>query len=137
MAKLLSMEPTPYVLKDELEAPEEEKTIWHLRPLTWKERADVQDGMLITEVNMTGPKDKAATGKMTHLSGTQSRIAVEKGLVKIENLRDSKGDLVKFDSDTSPERKMQIFNSIPPIWAKELAEEILTMSGLRKEEEKN
>lgn len=137
MAKLISMDPVAYVLKDEREAPESEKTKWHIRPLTWLERAAVQDGMLVTEVTMLGPKDKANTGIMKHLGGTQSRVAVEKGLIKIENLRDLKGELVKFDETSTPEHKANIFNLIPPEWSKELAEQILRMSGILKDEEKN
>ena len=137
MAKLLSMEPIPYTLKIEREEPEAQRTIWLIRPLSWRERAEVQDGMLVTEINMLGPKDKAATGTMRHLSGTQSRVAVEKGLVKIENLRDSKGELVKFDKDSAPEHKGRVYDMIPPEWSKEIGEEILRISGLLKEEEKN
>lgn len=137
MAKMLSMENVRYVLKFEREIPAGDQTVFLIRPLKWKERADVQDGIIVTEINMTGPKNQAGKGMMRHLSGTQARIAVEKGLVGIENLRDDKGELVKYSEDSPTNAKEAVLNAMPPDWTKELAEAILKMSGLLKEDEKN
>jgi hypothetical protein len=136
MAKLLTMDSVQYVLKFERDS-NDDKTIWHLRPLKWKERAEVQDGMIVTEINMLGPKTQTTKGTMRHLSGTQAKMAVEKGLVKIEGLRSHDGQLIKYDHDMSQEHRDGILDRIPPEWTKEIAEEILKMSGLMKEEEKN
>lgn len=137
MGKILSMEAIPFVLAFERETPEGEKTVWHIRPLKWKERAEVQDGMVVTEINVTGPKNQANKGVMKHLGGTQARIAIEKGLVRVENLRDRSNQLVKFDDSLTPEAKERVLDMIPPEWTKEIADEILKLSGLMKEEEKN
>jgi len=137
MAKMLNMDAIKYVLKFERDAPEEEQTKFYIRALKWKERADVQDGIIVTEINMTGPKNQSGRGTMRHLSGTQARIAVEKGLVRAENLRAQDGSIVKYGEDTDAAKKETILDMMPPEWSKELAEEILKMSGLLKEEEKN
>ena len=137
MAKILSTESVKYVLKSDREAPEAERSIFHIRPLRWKERSEVQDGVLVTEINMSGPKNQVGKGIMRHLSGTTSRTAIEKGLVKIENLRDAEGNLVKYEEDSTATHKEKVLDSIPPDWTKELSDEILKMSGLSKEEEKN
>ena len=137
MAKTLSLEPTVYVLKSEREVSEEEQTKWYLRPLKWRERADIQDGMFVTEINMLGHKDKKRQGLMRHLSGTQARVAIEKGLVKVENLQDHEGNEAKFGIAMNPSQKEPVLDLLPPQITKEIAEEILRMSGLLEEEEKN
>lgn len=140
MAKInITSEPREYVLKEERNEPEESQTKWVIRPLGWKERADIQDGMIVTEIAMMGPKnnEEGQTGRMLHKKGTQSRLAIEKALVKIENLKDSKGDLLKFDETTNAKQKEKILDMLPPTWTTELSEEILVMSGLLKEDEKN
>lgn len=134
---MFSTEAIKYVLKFEREALEGEQTVFHIRPLKWKERAEIQDGMVVTEINMTGPKNQSGRGTMKHLSGTQAKLAIEKGLVRIENLRNHLGELVGYELDGDPTHKESILNAIPPEWTKEVAEEILKISGLMKEEEKN
>lgn len=137
MAKTLSLEPIEYVLEFEKEAPEEEKTKWFIRPLKWRERAEVQDGVIVTEINVMGPKTGGQQGLMRHLSGTQSRLAVEKGLEKVENLLGPNGEVIKYEKKMDPKYREQVLDSLDPSWTKEIGDKILKMSGLLKEEEKN
>jgi len=137
MAKALSLEPTVYVLEFERTVPSEDQTKWHIRPLKWKERAEIQDGMIVTEINMRGPKDGSQHGTMRHLSGTQAKLALEKGLLKIDNLIDDKGDVIKYVKSMPYTQREGILDRIPPEWVKEITDEILKMSGLQKDEEKN
>jgi hypothetical protein len=137
VAKSMSMVPVEYVLKIDRELPKEEQTKFHIRPLKWRERADVQDGMIVTEINVTGPKNAPSRGVMRHLSGTQARVAVEKGLIRIENLRGPTGEIMKYDESSDATWKETVLDSLNPEWTKEIAEEILIMSGLAKGEEKN
>lgn len=140
MAKInFTSEPREYILKCDQGEPAEAQTKWHIRPLNWKERAEIQDGMIVTEISMLGPKNQqdGNTGRMLHKKGTQSRLAIEKALVKIENLRDSKDELVKYDENTNAKNKEKILDLLPPEWTTEISEEILLMSGLLKEDEKN
>ena len=137
MAKTLSLDPIVYVLDFEKNEPEEEQTKWHIRPLKWRERAEVQDGVIVTEISMMGPKTGQQHGLMKHLSGTQSRLAIEKGLVKIENLKGPNDQIIKYEKGMDPKYREEVLDSIPPEWTKEIAEQILKMSGLVKDEEKN
>lgn len=137
MGKTLSLEPITYILKEERDALEADQTKWHVRPLTWKERAEVQDGIIVTEIKMTGPKNGQQSGLMKHLSGTQARIAVEKGLVKVENLLGPDGKEIKYEHNMDAKHRENVLDQIPPNWTSEISDVILRMSGLMKEEEKN
>lgn len=137
MAKLLNLEGIEYILKDDLALPKEEQTIWHIRPLKLKERAEVQDGAIVTELDFAGPKNGVGKGIMRHLSGTQQKLALTYGLVKIENLKDSEGKAVQFSPETKATEKEKVLDRIPPEWTKEITDKILLISGLTKEEEKN
>ena len=137
MAKTLSLDPVTYILESEIELPDDQQTKWIIRPLTWRERSAIQDGVIVTEVQQAGPKDKGGIGVMRHLTGTQFRSAVEKGLVEIQNLQGPDGSVLKFNSTTRPGEKEKILDSLPPDYTNEIAGKILEMSGLTKREEKN
>lgn len=138
MARTLSLEPRHYVLEFEREEPEESQTKWLIRPLKWKERTEIQDGMIVTEFNMVGPKTKAAQqGVMRHLTGTQNRLAVERGLLEIENLKGPDGNVLVYNQNVDAKHRESVLDSLPLEWTRELAEQILMLSGLGKEEEKN
>jgi len=137
MAKTLSLAPVAYVLKSERDLPADGQTRWNIRPLKWRERADVQDGVIVTEISMMGPKTGQRSGIMKHLSGTQARLALEKGLISVENLLGPDGSPVAYHQTLDPARKEEVLDSLDPEWTKEIAEEILRMSGLLKDEEKN
>lgn len=137
MAKTLSLEAQEYVLEFERNEPEESQTKWHIRPLKWRERAEVQDGVIVTEIAMSGPKDTQKHGLMKHLSGTQQRLAIEKGLVKVENLIGPNGEVIKYESTMDAKKREDVLDSIPPEWTQEIANVILKLSGLTKDEEKN
>lgn len=137
MAKAMSLKPVAYVLDFEKNAPKEEQTVFNIRPLTFSERAEVEDAGLATEMNMLGPKNQHSMQTIRHLSGTQNKMAVERGLVSIQNLKGDDGSLLKYEIETDPVHKTNVLNSLPPEWIVELSKRILVMSGLRKEEEKN
>ena len=138
MAKLLQTGPKDYVLKHERESSDSEKTIWKIRPLTFKEKCDIRDSVIRTEINMGGPKTKEnQTGVMAHLSGTQERKTIYAGLVAIENLKNEKDETLLYNQQVSQKQRDQILDLLPTEWTKEIADEILVMSGLTEEEEKN
>ena len=137
MAKALSLEPIEYVLEFERDEPEENQTKWVIRPLRWKERAEIQDGVIVTEINMNGPKNISQGGLMKHLGGTQARMAVEKGLESIINLQGPDGEIIKYEKSMNAKHREEVLDSLDPEWTRELAEKILKMSGLSKDEEKN
>lgn len=137
MSLLISTEPVKYVLKEQRDKPEGEQVIFHLRALKHRERAAIQDGAIVTEISMVGPKNQQTQGVMRHLSGTQMVKALDAGLVKIENLRGADGNLVKYEKESDSAHKESVLDTLDPTVTKELADEILKLSGFSKEEEKN
>lgn len=137
MAKLLNLEGVKYVLNEEKDLPAEEQTVFHIRPMKMKERAQVQDGSLVTEIEWAGPKNQGGKGVMRHLTGTQQRLALDLCLEKIENLKDSDGTIIIYNKEIRYAEREKVLDRIPPEWTKEVADRILILSGLTKEEEKN
>ena len=137
MAKLIVITEVPYVLKQDLELPESEQTSWHIRPLKFKEKAKIQDSSIVTHLGWAGAKGERKDAEMHHMTGTVAKMALEAGLVKIENLTDSNGNPVAFHQDQTPANREKVLDMIPPAWLKEIAEEILKISGMTEEEQKN
>ena len=136
MAKTLSLEPIKYILEGERESPKGDQTVFHIRPLRLRERSELQDKALVSEMKTTGPKTDNVS-VFRHLGGTQSRLALETGLIKIDNLLGPDGSTLKFDKNSTPKKREEILDSLHPDWVTEITGKILEISGMTKEEEKN
>lgn len=136
MAKLtISLSERAYILKEERDLPTEEQTIFYLRPLKYKEREDLSNNSITSLVNTSGPmNDRQAM--MRHNIGTQARMCIDKGLVRVENLKDHEGKDLAYTSDMPARARENVLDLMPPSMTQELADEIQKLSGLTKDDEK-
>jgi hypothetical protein len=128
-------EPVDYVLLADRELPQEERTVWKLRPLSAVERADIDDHM--------GSIDPE-TGTFVAHTGTMILKALVVGLVGVDNLLDEDGGVVEFSDYPKPKRTGKGISSVKTNWPfldlldadirRELAGEIMQGSFLTSDD---
>ena len=139
MAIALKLEPKQYILKCDLELAKEEQTIFHIRPLKFKERAEIQDALLETEIQALGPKTKDANrlSRQRIMLGKQMELTLMSGLESIENLKDPDGQVIDYNKKKPMNLKLAVLDLLKVEWCQEITQEILNMSGMAGDEEKN
>jgi len=139
MAIAIKLETRQYILKSDAEAAKEEQTIFFIRPLKFQERAEIQDALLETEIQALGPKTKDAArfSKQRIMLGKQMELALMAGLDRIENLKDPDGRAIDYTKSMPNKLKLAVLDLLRVEWCQELTQEILGMSGMTGDEEKN
>ena len=136
MAIALSLKERPYILKADKELPEVEQTVFFLRPLTMKESTDIQDSLMETKIQRLGPKSGNENTQRL-LLGQQMLKTLLGGIERIENFKDPEGQEIKYHRNMKYNDKVAVLDVLHPDWRSELLDEILGMSKLSGEEEKN
>lgn len=130
MARALALTEFDFILESDLEAPEEERTTWRLRPLTFAEHA------AIGRTELRQGKDETDTVVIHDNLGTAGK-AVQAGLVGWKNFKDAEGAQIEFTRDSKtgkiPDRLM---DEIKP-FVVELSDEIFKRSTLTRTQAKN
>lgn len=135
MAIALTLKSEEYILKDDLEEPKEEQTLFLIRPLTYGQRCTLQDGLLSTAA---ASKKNIGSEAMTSVkSGTWEMNTILYGLDKIENLKDPNGALIEYLPKMASDKKKDVLSRLKADWLSEIAERIRLISGIGEEEEKN
>ncbi len=109
-----------YSLKDE---PEEKFPVFVLKKLSGQEVNNIQDKLTITEPGST---------KMAFLSGTSTRLKIDKALVDWKNVFDKDGQPVPCTKDS----KEKLPSSVQS-FLEENINKVNKLAGYREEERKN
>lgn len=136
MAVAITRKPKEYILESDRELPKEAQTVFHLRPLSYAERCDLQDNLFGTEIQRLGPKNESE-GTTNVKAGTNEKLLLLYGISKIENLKDGGGELLVYNGTSKKNDKLTVLSMLEQDWCSELAKEIRSISGLSKEEAKN
>lgn len=125
--------PWSYVLQCDRALPEDQRTIWSLRPLTVSQYAKLQDSIAAVD-------REAGTVRVT--SGTQAVEALRLGLAGVERFFGWDGKPVLFASKFSKTLSMEIvtddfLNRLHPDWRDELARAITEHNQLSEDDRKN
>lgn len=126
----------PYVIKAERDLPQEQQTVFLLRPLP----ASV--GMALDNLH-----EASSSGQVTLRVGDQRVVTLRAGLVGWRNLNDAKGNPVEFSAlhgerpvmgivVKNPARP-EMVDLLPEVVAEELATAIRTFSSFTKDDAKN
>lgn len=137
MAMGLTLSERPYILKCDRDLPAEEQTTFHLRPLKFSERCEIQDQILATEISARGPKDGDQKSLARINTGRANYLMLIHCITKIANFKDAAGTLVEFNGKSTEAQKQAVFDILNGEWTTELADEIRRISGMSREEEKN
>lgn len=141
MARAPSMTPFDYVLEAERELPKNEQTIFHLRPLTWRELEQVERGAKMS-MDVSGGEAKKMDLETNRLKFCRSILNY--GLLGWENLLDEGGNEVHFEKASEKpaygrRREFlpdEMLDCIFP-WAEELADAVSSSSKVDRGTAKN
>lgn len=138
MAITLKLDTVEYVLKSDRKAAKEEKTLFHLRPLLFRERTAIQDSLIETETAILGPKNAKKNTSIQRIKlGEQMEKAILAGIEKIENLKDPAGKVIPYHRNMESKKRVAVLDVLRVEWCQELSQEILRISGMGADEEKN
>lgn len=138
MATTLKLDTVEYVLDEDRKATKKEQTIFFLHPLTFSERTTIQDNLIETEVQTLGPKNKKRNKTIQHIKlGEQMEKSLTWGIQKIDNLKDPDGKIISYHINMDDKKKLSVLDLFPLKWCSELSQEILRISGMGVDEEKN
>lgn len=115
-----------YVLREDRAESVESQTVFLLRSLT------VRDDELIANSKMVA----SGSGEFRLQPGTEDLMTLRLGLVGVENLRDSAGKVVHFDSDKAGRVTDAFLSRLKREWRSEIAEEIRNLNTLDLDEKK-
>lgn len=117
-----------YVLEDERDLPVEEQTVWLLRPLTYREREEIERGSM---VEFSGEHSVLLRGER-HV---YARKILDRGLEGWRNFRDADGKDVLF-MKVNKALSEETLDAIKP-YAIELSNAVTESSELRRAAAKN
>lgn len=130
MATALSNEPREYILEEERELPVEKQTVFIIKPISAREEARIADMAVYSGKTVTHE------GETLALSDTLNKQMYERllsGLVGWKNFKDDTGKDIPFNE---VDREMNL-DMISSLHRRELSYEILSMSIVTKDTEKN
>lgn len=116
-----------YILKRERSLPIEQQTIFHLKVLTARELAGIEDN--VSRIN-------TADGSMTVKTGSTILDTLKKGLRGWENFKDAQGNAVLYRENNGVPRDDN-FDRLLPADRRELANAITEQNRLTEEQIKN
>jgi hypothetical protein len=129
MARALALTEFDYVLKQDQEGPEEERTTWRLRPLTFREHA------LVARTELRRGKSDDETVMITDTLGSAGRT-IQAALIGWTNFRTADGVQIPYGRDADGKLPDATMDLLKP-FAMELEDVILEHSQLSKEQQKN
>lgn len=127
---LAELRTVPYVLEDNRDDPEADRTTFSLRSLRGTQRDRVEERALENAVIKTGGSGEAELRLSDYLASC--KLAAEFGLVGWENLQRADGTVVEF-----PGMGSRAVQCLPGEVLQELGEEIRRLSELSQADRKN
>lgn len=115
-----------YVLLCDRELPPEEQTIFHLKALSARELAEIQDKAARADMD----------GNFEFRSGSQTLRILEIGVRGWKNLRDAQGNEIAFRENNGRPRG-ENWDLLLPEWRRELANAITEQNRISGAERKN
>jgi hypothetical protein len=113
-----------YVLEEDRKLPVEEQTVFHLKVLSARELAQLEDSMSTVKLG--------AEGTMQINSGSHVLKVLDMGLVGWDNLLNEAGGVVAFDK-----KDVRRWDYLRPEWRRELTNAITEQTRPTKDEVKN
>jgi hypothetical protein len=122
-----------YVVKSDRALPDAEQVKWYFVPLSYRDRVDLQDSIVVT----LSDRNTADQAQTIVKSGTQQKKVLLACVVKVEGLKDESGTEVEYPTGNNDSRKMEFWSRIPPEFTKEIADYILGLAEPKEAEAKN
>lgn len=115
-----------YVLLCDREQPKEQQTIFHLKVLTARELADIEDKAARADMQ----------GNLEFRSGTQIIRILNAGMKGWSNFKNAAGEEVAFRENNGAPRQ-ENWDVLRPEWRRELANAITEQNALTEADQKN
>lgn len=133
MAVALTLTPREYVLKCDRELPQDQQSVFLIRPLTAKETTEVTDRLRFSgrTIEFGEGEEKKSFPVPDNRTDNLYQI-VRLGLVGWKNFKDESGKDVPFGADRD-----ENLNYLYTLWILELHEAIDALSDLKEEQVKN
>ena len=122
-----------YVVKDDRALPDVEQVKWYFTPLSYRDRVDLQDSIVVT----LSDRASADMAQTVVKSGTQQKKVLLACVVKVEGLKDESGADVEYPTGNNEGKKMEFWSRIRPEFTREIADYILGLSEPKEAEVKN
>lgn len=123
-----------YVLRDDRKLPDEQQTVWLLRPMTAREYAEIENRSMRMD---------SKTNEAIFSSGTTTLSILKAGLAGVRNLVNDRGEPVPFATKVNgrngnrEEVRDEFLDKIHPRHLKELANAITERGQLTEEDREN
>lgn len=117
----------PFVLKEDRELPEEQRTVFQLRGLTVSEEAQVSDSMLMAH---------SGSDEVAFRAGTHQLTVLRYGLKGWENFLDAEGQPVEFETTKGHPRVVtdELLDRLLPKHRQELVQAVLDRGEIKADE---
>lgn len=123
-----------YVLEDDRELAEDQRTRWVYKLLSYPAYMSAQDNLVQFQSQKVARGQDSETRTLV-LSGTQEKNTLINGLIRVENFFDEDGQLLHYP-EAGTEAKVQWLSKVKPRWRAELAKAILGESDLEEADRK-
>lgn len=135
----------PYILEEDRELPEEDRSVFHIKPIPAKVQSDLQDSLFTFGNIGKSAEGGEAFNEVKYHAGKLQLETILHGLTRVEHYpiptildkeRTSYKDLA-WDGNPSRTQKLELLDYIKPKHRAEVARAIDDLSTLSEEESKN